>query len=362
MFEGRSVAVVVPAHNEEAHVGQVITTMPDFVDRIYAIDDASADGTWEAIRSAADQENRNDARSTPRRVVPVRHEANQGAGGAVLTGYRQAFADGMEVIAVMDGDGQMDPDDLERIVAPVAKGEVAYAKGNRLHTREDRAMMSGWRLFGNATLTFLTRVASGYWEMADPQNGYTAISREMLAELPTDRLYTDYGFLNDVLVHLNLNRADIGDVAHRGVYGAESSGIRYHRFVPGLSALLAHRFMGRLRRMYLVRQFHPLVVCYSLGTLAIGVGVAGMAASVSGTIGSRFLGWMVGFGVTLVGATLLSLGMGYDVADNRDLVTRYERGDREIGPAATGDALSGVELASDGGERPGDDVPRTDGE
>ncbi len=362
MFEGRSVAVVIPAHNEEAHVGDVITTVPDFVDRIYAIDDASEDGTWEAIRSAAERINRQ-GQSTPRRVVPVRHEENRGAGGAVLTGYRQAFADGMEVVAVMDGDGQMDPDALGRIVAPVANGEVDYAKGNRLHTRDDRAMMSGWRLFGNTMLTFLTRVASGYWEMADPQNGYTAISREMLAELPIDRLYTDYGFLNDVLVHLNLNRADIGDVAHQGIYGAESSGIRYRRFVPGLSVLLARRFVGRLRRMYLVRQFHPLVACYGLGTVAIVVGVAGMAASVTGAIGARLIGWMASFSVTLLGATLLSLGMGYDVSENRNLVTRYGR--REpAGPAASaGDSLAGVELASDGGERPPEDVgPSAEGE
>ncbi len=356
MYEGRSVAVVIPAHNEEAHVGEVIGTVPEFVDRIYAVDDASEDATWEAIRRAADRENsRADGRSTPRRVVPVRHETNRGAGGAVITGYRQAFADGIDVIAVMDGDGQMDPDDLDRIVAPVANGEVDYAKGNRLHARADRAMMSRWRLFGNAALTVLTRVASGYWEMADPQNGYTAISREALSELPIERLYTEYGFLNDVLVHLNRNRATIADVAHRGVYGAESSGIRYHRFVPGLSALLARRFIGRLSRMYLVRRSHPLVACYVAGTLGVGVGLGGLAAGIAGTVAAPFLSAMAGFGVALLGVTLLSLAMAYDVEDNRGLVERYERRAVESTQADPFPELS-TELASDGGERTGADV------
>ena len=180
MYNEHTVAVVVPAYNESGFVGEVIETLPAFVDRVYAIDDQSTDETWDEITAAAAAVN--DTASTDggaafdQRVVPIRHETNRGVGGAIKTGYLRAREDAVDVTAVMGGDGQMDPTQLERIIQPITTGEAEYAKGNRLINSEDHAEMPRFRLVGNRILTLLTKIASGYWRVGDPQMGYTAIS------------------------------------------------------------------------------------------------------------------------------------------------------------------------------------------
>jgi len=217
-------------------------------------------------------------------VVAVRHAENRGRGAAVKKGYRLALADGMDVVAVMDGDGQMAPDQLERIVHPVATGRADYAKGNRLDGPEYWRGMSGWRLFGNVLLTGLTRVSSGYWGLRDPQNGYTAISRETLAALPLEELYDDYGFLNDVLGALSVAGARVTDVPLPAVYGDEESGIRYGQFVPAVSTLLLANFLRRLyvdgtrRRRVWLPAAYGLAGAGWLGALAASVALALPAA------------------------------------------------------------------------------------
>lgn len=320
MYEGQTVGVVIPAYEEADHVASVVSSIPVFVDRIYAIDDASTDDTWNEINRITEEMNGEASHATSlysQRVVPIQHTENRGAGGAVITGYEYARADGIDVIAVMDGDGQMDPSELERIVEPVASGEVGYAKGNRLLRSADRSEMSRWRLFGNALLTMLTRVASGYWDMSDPQNGFTALSSDALDQLPMDRLYRQYGFLNDVLIHLNMNRTRIADVPHRGKYGNETSGIKYRSFIPGLSILLARRFFTRLTRMYLIRRFHPLVFGYILGIMFTVWGVLSLGFAIAST---SFLGTVLGGLMIATGCILLLLGMVSDVHDNEGLV------------------------------------------
>jgi len=301
MYENTTVGVVVPAHNEAAHIGEVIESIPSFVDRCYVVDDCSTDGTWaeiiaqvepnvprpvvtadggvdrdlpdgpvsEGATPAADAGEVGIARSSTGEgsgvglsaspgpdgeyedtVVPVRHRVNRGRGGAVKTGYHLALVEGMDVVAVMDGDGQMDPDVLDRIIDPVVAGDADYAKGNRLVDADHWAAMSRWRLFGNAVLTLLTKVASGYWRMRDPQNGYTAVSAETLADVGVDHLYEDYGFLNDVLVRLRAHGKRVVDVPMTAVYEDEESGIQYRSFVPKLSALLLWGFLWRLWATY----------------------------------------------------------------------------------------------------------------
>jgi len=327
MYDGQAVGVVVPAYNEAGHIGEVIETMPAYVDRIYAIDDASSDGTWAEIREHARRRNeRAMARDGPAgaanrtRVVPIRHEQNRGAGGAVKTGYARALEDGMDVIAVMDGDGQMDPAHLERVIEPVATGEVTYAKGNRLRSIRDCTTMSRWRLFGNLLLTMLTRVSSGYWELSDPQNGFTAISSEGLRGVDFDRLYDGYGFLNDLLFALNVNREPIADVSHPARYGDERSTIRYSTFIPRLSALIARNFATRVARNYVLRRFHPLAACYALGALATVVGVAGGGYSVLSAGVDAFVGGMASLSVATVGILLVLFGTWLDVVENEGLV------------------------------------------
>jgi len=276
VYEGASLAVVVPAYNEAGFIGDVVETMPEYVDTVFVVDDHSADGTWEEIRpDGADRgpdaasltedgqrvvttDGSGEARTEHESfvtddVVGVRHRTNRGRGGAVKTGYKLAMLTGHDVVAVMDGDGQMDPDVLDGIVEPVATGAADYAKGNRLVDREHCRQMSRWRLFGNVLLTALTKVASGLWWMRDPQNGYTAISSEALAELEVTELYEDYGFLNDLLVRLNARGLRVVDVPTEAKYGDESSGIEYRSFVPKLSFLLCHRFLWRLWMTYVVR-------------------------------------------------------------------------------------------------------------
>ncbi len=262
MYKGKRIAVVIPAYNEEGFVGNVIQTVPPYVDRIYPVDDCSRDRTWTEIRATAAMVNaRSESPPTesvepvtdggePARVVPIRHDTNRGVGAAIKTGYRRAVEDGADVIAVMNGDGQMDPDILDRILDPVVDGEAGYSKGNRLSTSEHVEGMSGWRLFGNVLLTGLTRIASGYWHMVDPQNGYTAVSVETLEKLDLDELYDQYGFLNHLLVRLNVQNVTIADVEMSAVYGDETSSIQYHRFIPTLSWLLLRTFLWRLQQQY----------------------------------------------------------------------------------------------------------------
>ena len=175
MVDGKRVAVVVPAHDEERLIGATLAGIPEFVDRILVVDDASTDGTADAVRALADP-----------RVELVARERNGGVGAAIVTGYERALEDGLDVVCVMAADNQMDPADLLTLVEPVARGDVDYAKANRLVSGEAWKLIPRTRYIGNAILSLLTKVASGYWHVADSQTGYTAISRGMLAQLDLD--------------------------------------------------------------------------------------------------------------------------------------------------------------------------------
>jgi len=312
MLEEKQVAVVVPAHNEEGLIEATIRGIPAFVDRIYVVDDASQDTTRARARAARDA-----------RVVVLMHEKNRGVGAAIVTGYDQAVEDGAAVVAVMAGDNQMDPDDLEALVRPVARGEVDYAKANRLFTGQAWKQIPHTRYLGNAVLSMLTKIASGYWHVADSQSGYTAISGAMVRQLDLDRVYTGYGFPNDLLVHLNVWNARVRDFPSRPVYGVgERSGIRYHKVVPRISWLLLKGFFWRLREKYVIRDFHPLVFFYAFGLIGLAAGlVLGFVE-----LGYRIAGNAVSVGTVVLIALLLISGfqftlfaMWFDMESNKDL-------------------------------------------
>jgi glycosyltransferase involved in cell wall biosynthesis len=312
MLEGKTVAVVVPAYDEEALVGTTIRAVPEFVDRIIVVDDASRDGTADAARAVGDP-----------RVEVVGHEENSGVGAAIVTGYQRAIADGADVACVMAGDNQMDPGDLEKIALPVARGEVEYTKANRLISGEAWQVIPRSRYLGNAMLSFLTKIASGYWHVADSQSGYTAASREILEQLDLDRVYPGYGFPNDMLVHLNVWNARVRDVPSRPVYGVgEKSGIKIRKVVPRISWLLVKGFFWRMREKYVIRDFHPLVFFYALGflmtVLGLGLGIAEVVL--------RIMGNAVSVGTVVLVALLLIFGsqftlfaMWFDMESNKDL-------------------------------------------
>jgi glycosyltransferase involved in cell wall biosynthesis len=263
MVDGKRVAVVVPAHDEEELIGTTLAGIPDLVDRVLVVDDASSDGTVAAAEAVGDP-----------RVEVVRRERNGGVGAAIVTGYERALEEGHDVVCVMAADNQMDPADLRTLVEPVARGEVDYAKANRLVTGEAWKLIPRTRYLGNAVLSLLTKIASGYWHVADSQTGYTAISRETLARLDLDRIYRGYGFPNDMLVHLNVWNARVRDFPSRPVYGVgERSGIRLRRVIPRISWLLVKGFFWRLREKYVIRDFHPLVFFYALGLLMTAAGL-----------------------------------------------------------------------------------------
>ncbi|HEY7018867.1 MAG TPA: glycosyltransferase [Gaiellaceae bacterium] len=311
-------AVVVPAHNEEKLIGETIRGIPEFVDRIYIVDDLSEDGTVEAVRGLGDQ-----------RVELIEHERNLGVGGAIITGYKKARDDRVDVTAVMAADAQMDPGDLEMLMGAVARGEVDYAKANRLFTGQAWEVIPRYRYLGNAVLSLLTKVASGYWHVADSQSGYTAVSLQYLELLDLDRIYARYGFPNDMLVHLNVWNARVRDYPSRPIYGVgERSGIRLRKVVPTISWLLVKGFFWRMREKYVIRDFHPLVFFYFLGFLAslIGLGL-GIALIVLRIMGNGITPATVVLVALLLisGSQFTLFAMWFDMESNRDLGGRGRR-------------------------------------
>jgi glycosyltransferase involved in cell wall biosynthesis len=258
LYNNNRIAIVVPAYNEELLLGPTLDSIPDFVDRIYVINDASKDRTQEV----ADQHAAKDSR-----ILPIQHEKNKGVGAAIITGYRKAIEDQVDIAAVMAGDNQMDPAFLPHLLDPIINGKADYTVGNRLVNPDYRKGMSRWRFFGNALLTLFTKIASGYWQMIDPQNGYTAISRRALERIGLDEVYPGYGYCNDLLVRLNTWGFRMVNVAHPARYGQERSGIKYGRYIFRVCTLLLRDFLWRMKTKYIILSFHPLVLFYLFGVI-----------------------------------------------------------------------------------------------
>lgn len=242
MYKGKRIGIVTAAYNEERFIAEVIDTMPPFVDKIYVTNDASTDSTGNILSNIASD-----------KLVVMTHKQRMGAGAATLSGYKKACADKMDVIAVMAGDGQMDPAILDRILDPVVEGKADYSKGDRLSLSQHKKGMSAWRAFGNFLLTYLTRIASGYWHISDPQNGYTAISRDVLKRVDLNKVETGFAFENDLLVKFHVCNARVVNVPHPARYRGENSKIKYPYFVVTTSWLLVKDFLWRLRVEYVRR-------------------------------------------------------------------------------------------------------------
>lgn len=349
MYRDHSIGVVVPAYNEEGFVGEVIDTMPEYVDRVYVIDDCSTDGTWEEIRTHAERAN-NEGRKKNKvaltdntksisqfggnkdtetnggvvskpRVKPIQHDENRGVGGAIKTGYLHALEDGIDITAVMGGDGQMDPDILPEFLDPIVEGEADYAKGNRLLYKEYRSDMPKFRFIGNAILTLLTKIASGYWKTMDPQNGYTTISHYALENVGVNALYEYYGYCNDLLVKLNAKGMRVADVAMPAKYGTEESSIRYRTYMPKLSWLLLKNFLWRLKVKYLILDFHPLALFYYFGGVSAFIGILGIGWSLYSKIvfvDPLFVRATSSLLVFMMGSMFLMFAMLFDMEVNEN--------------------------------------------
>jgi len=266
MYRDKTLAVVVPAYNEEKLIGRVLKTIPPFVDHIVVVDDASLDQTGEVVK--------NQQQEDPR-IIYIRHTRNEGVGGAIVTGYKWARDNEVSISVVMAGDAQMDPKDLPKLLDPLVDGEVDYSKGNRLFTGKAWKVIPKTRYLGNGILSFLTKIASGYWHVADSQSGFGAVTLEVLKTLDLDRIYKRYGMPNDFLVRLNVFRFRVRDVPVLPIYGiGERSGIRIYKVVFTISLLLLKLFLWRLKEKYIIRDFHPLVLFYLLGFVLTPVGIA----------------------------------------------------------------------------------------
>ena len=313
MYNDRTIAVVVPAYNEELLIADTLSSIPSFVDRIYAVNDASKDKTQEIIEEIS--------RKNPR-VVPILHGKNLGVGAAITSGYKQALTDGMSITVVMAGDNQMDPELMPAFLDPIIANKADYTKGNRLLSPAYRKGMSRWRFFGNTILTFMTKFSSGYWKLMDPQNGYTAISRRALERLNLDRIYPHYGYCNDLLVKLNVFGFRVMDVEMPARYGREKSKIRYGRYIWKVSWLLFRDFFYRLRMKYLILSFHPLAIFYLFG---FGLTVAGLGAGVYTAYfvlidrGPLFIRGVLSLLIFALGMQFLSFALMFDIQESRDI-------------------------------------------
>lgn len=262
MFEGKTVAVVIPAYNEELLIGKVLTTMPSFVDEMIVINDCSKDRTREIVQ---------DYQKDDTRIVLINHEPNKGLGQSLIDGYLQARTLGADVTVVMAGDAQMSPHDLPTVIGPIAAGEADYTKGNRLLREDVYSRMPKHRFFGNAGLSLLTKFATGYWHLIDPQCGYTAIGKKALASIPIERMTKGYGYNADILNMLNLGNFRVRDVEVEPVYGEERSKIKLGSYIPRVSLLLMRLFVMRMVKKYLIRDFNPLVLFYAFSVINLGM-------------------------------------------------------------------------------------------
>jgi glycosyltransferase involved in cell wall biosynthesis len=314
MYKEKIVSVVVPAHNEQKLIQKVLQELPSWIDHVFVVDDCSQDATSDKVREII---------ATDSRIVLIRHEKNQGVGAAICTGYKASLENGVDITVVMAGDAQMDPANLENLIKPVALEGVDYAKGNRLFHGKAWEIIPRHRYIGNSILSLLTKIASGYWHVADSQCGYTAISKRALELVDLDNVYPRYGMPNDLLVKLNIVDCSVRDIPVRPVYNiGEVSGIRISRVVITISRLLITCFMRRLVEKYVIRDFHPLIFFYTLGLIAFPVGtLTGLYFLLYRIISGPVSPTSALFSVFLVlsGLQFLLFAMWFDMENNKHL-------------------------------------------
>jgi len=290
------IAVVIPCYRVVAQVCDVIGRIGPEVSRIYCVDDACPEGSGRHIQ----------ANCRDPRVVVLFNEKNRGVGGATLAGFRRAVEDGAEIVVKIDGDGQMDPTLLVRFASPILAGRADYAKGNRFYNPSSLRGMPAHRMLGNAVLSFMTKLSSGYWDIFDPTNGYVAIHRTALEALRIEKVSERYFFESDMLYHLNIVRAVVEDVPMDALYGDERTNLVARRIVFEFTAKHARNFLRRLVYNYYLRDF-------TIGSIEILVGTAllafGLVFGISKWIHSQITGETVSAGTAMLAALPVILGL-----------------------------------------------------
>jgi len=262
MYRNRTIAVVIPCFQVGKHIHEVVTTLPDFVDHVIVVDDGSRDTLHEELQ-----------RTSRPGIVVLKHDTNLGLARAMVTGFRKAIALGADIIAKVDGDGQMDPAELVRLLRPIIRHEADFTKGNRFVRRRHLEGMPRVRLVGNLGLSFLTKWASGYWNIFDPTNGYVVMRREVVEEIDLDRLGPGYFFETSLLAEAYLAGAVIRDVSIPSRYGSEESSLSPTRILLRFPGLLVAAGLRRIVIRYFLRDFTPVALFLMIGLLMMGFGV-----------------------------------------------------------------------------------------
>jgi glycosyltransferase involved in cell wall biosynthesis len=314
MYKEKSVSVIIPCFNEEKQITRVIETIPVFIDKIVVIDDNSKDKTLEVLKKL---------QASNDKIILIENRKNQGVGGSMASGYKWSRDNNMDVAVRMDGDGQMDPAHLPLLIDPVASGEVDYSKTNRLLSGNAFDKIPFSRYFGNAILSMLTKIASGYWHIADSQSGYTAINKKALRLINWDKMYKKYGQPNDLLVLLNIYNLKVRDIYTEPLYDVgENSKLSIPRVIFTIPFLLFRRFLYRLKEKYIIRDFHPLVFFYASGFLLLLLSIPLLVRfiyfwiSVDNIPKINFLAWML---CVIIGIQFILFAMWFDMESNKDL-------------------------------------------
>ena len=254
--ESGSIGVVIPCFRARSTIGSVLRGIGPEVSRILVVDDACPEHTGDWVQEhCADP-----------RVVVLRNDRNLGVGGAVKVGYRRALEEGVAIVVKLDADGQMDPAEIPLLLAPLVAGRADYAKGNRFFDIEHLRQMPGVRLFGNAVLSLMTKLSTGYWDVFDPTNGYTAITDAALRSLPLDKISNSYFFETDMMFRLNIARAVVADVPLPARYSGEISSLRIRRILGEFLVKHIRNFMKRVLYNYYLRDM-------SLASIELPVGL-----------------------------------------------------------------------------------------
>ncbi len=269
MYRGKQIALVIPAYREQRLIGATLAGVPALFDRIYVVDDASPDGQQDAILRCGGKDPR---------IHLIRHTINQGPGGAIITGYRQAARDGMDITVVVGGDNQMNLGEVQNFLDPIVDGRADYTKGNRflIEKLEDTIKrMPRLRFFANWLITAVTKVASGYFRIMDVVDGYTAISREAIERIDWNQAWKGYGYPMDFLIRLNAYEFRVLDVPRSAIYlpGERQSQIKGAQYALRVSPMLLRGFLWRIRFKYIYLNFHPLVFFYYLAFLLLPAGL-----------------------------------------------------------------------------------------
>ena len=249
------VAVVIPSYKVRDHILSVLNRIGPIVTRIYVVDDKCPQGSGKLVAEQC----------CDPRVEVVFHEVNQGVGGAMVTGYRRALLDGADVVVKLDGDGQMDPELIPAFISPIERGVTDYTKGNRFYAIENLEGMPFVRIFGNTALSFVNKLSSGYWNVMDPTNGYTAIHSSALSALPLAKLEKRYFFESDMLFRLNTVRAVVRDVPMKALYGDEKSNLSIFKVIRDFPTKYLGRFLKRIFYSYVLRDVNVCSIQMAAG-------------------------------------------------------------------------------------------------